>query len=207
MVLVILDRNDQAREIFKKLCRVCGLSGVVVEEPYKRGMPGQCHRYQLYGHAAANRFAQPRCVKCLVPHWTKDCERTKESGGRPSCCNCGQEHTANYGRCSVAPKPKPLKFKAINRTNPSVIKNLNGSQFPPLHQPNRPATKADSKNTSETAGRRISRPAPPLLTNGRSRFHGLSSNLYRRLTLGSYQVKRRVVPGPKRPHWGRTLIL
>ncbi|GBP37297.1 Nucleic-acid-binding protein from transposon X-element [Eumeta japonica] len=87
MVLVILERNDEAREIFKNLARVCGLSGVTPEEPYKRGMPSQCHRCQLYGHAAANCSAQPRCVKCLVPHWTKDCERNKESGGKPSC-NC-----------------------------------------------------------------------------------------------------------------------
>ncbi|GBP68577.1 Nucleic-acid-binding protein from transposon X-element [Eumeta japonica] len=91
MVLVILERNDEAREIFKNLARVCGLSGVTPEEPYKRGMPSQCHRCQLYGHAAANCFAQPRCVKCLVPHWTKDCERNKESGGKPSCCNCGRK--------------------------------------------------------------------------------------------------------------------
>ncbi|GBP87561.1 Nucleic-acid-binding protein from transposon X-element [Eumeta japonica] len=165
MVLVILNRNDQAKGIFKNLCSICGLSGVIVEAPYKRSIPSQCHRCQLYGHAAANCFAQPRRVKCLIPHWIKDWERTKESGGKPSCCNCGQKHTANYGECSVAPKPKPLKLKSINRTNLPVIKILNGSQFPPLHQPNHPATRADSKNPSETAGGRISRLALPPAVN------------------------------------------
>ncbi|GBP70964.1 Nucleic-acid-binding protein from transposon X-element [Eumeta japonica] len=160
MVLVVLERNDQAKEIFKNLCRVCSLSGVIVEAPYKRSMSSQCHRCQLYGNTAANFVAQPRCVKCLVPHWTKDCGRTKESGGKRSCCNCGQEHTANYGGCSAAPKPKPLKFKTINRANLPIIKHLNGNQFPPLAQPNCPATRADSKHPLETAGGWISRPAP-----------------------------------------------
>ncbi|GBP67556.1 hypothetical protein EVAR_98609_1 [Eumeta japonica] len=59
-------------------------------------------------HAAANCYAQPRCVKCKVPHWTKECERTKEAGEKPSCCNCGQSHTANYGGCPFAPKPRPV---------------------------------------------------------------------------------------------------
>ncbi|GBP26344.1 Nucleic-acid-binding protein from transposon X-element [Eumeta japonica] len=108
LVLAILERSDSARAIFKDLSNVCGLSGIAVEPPYRKGMPGQCHRCQLYGHAAANCHAQPRCVKCLVPHWTKDCERKKEAGGKPSCCNCGQEHTANYKGCPVAPKPKPV---------------------------------------------------------------------------------------------------
>ncbi|GBP35568.1 hypothetical protein EVAR_17430_1 [Eumeta japonica] len=55
---------------------VCGLSGIRVEAPHKKGGPGQCHRCQLYGHAAANCHADPRCVKCLVPHWTRECPRT-----------------------------------------------------------------------------------------------------------------------------------
>ncbi|GBP67583.1 hypothetical protein EVAR_98637_1 [Eumeta japonica] len=90
LVLAILESSDRAKDIFKDLGNVCGLSGIVVEPPYKKGMPGQCHRCQLYGHAASNCHAQPRCVKCLVPHCTKDCERKKEAGGKPSCCNCAR---------------------------------------------------------------------------------------------------------------------
>ncbi|GBP07581.1 Nucleic-acid-binding protein from transposon X-element [Eumeta japonica] len=70
-------------------------------------MPRQCHRCQLYGHAALNCHAQPRCVKCQMPHWTKECNRTKDAGDKPSCCNCSQKRTANYGGCP--PKPRPIK--------------------------------------------------------------------------------------------------
>ncbi|GBP87550.1 hypothetical protein EVAR_65171_1 [Eumeta japonica] len=67
---------------------------------------------KLYGHAAANCPAQPRWVKCLV-YWTKYCDRSKETGGKPACCNCGQKHTANYEGCPEAPKPN----KFLQRKN------------------------------------------------------------------------------------------
>ncbi|GBP48356.1 RNA-directed DNA polymerase from mobile element jockey [Eumeta japonica] len=89
------------------------------EAPYRKGMPGQCHRCQLYGHAALNCHAQPRCVKCPVPHWTKECNRTKDAGDEPSCCNYSQKHTANYGGCPRAPKPRPIKRTVIKRTDSS----------------------------------------------------------------------------------------
>ncbi|GBP59532.1 hypothetical protein EVAR_42438_1 [Eumeta japonica] len=47
-------RTEEAKNIFNNLNRVCGLSGIRVEAPHKKGGPGQCHRCQLYGHAAAN---------------------------------------------------------------------------------------------------------------------------------------------------------
>ncbi|GBP70344.1 hypothetical protein EVAR_48272_1 [Eumeta japonica] len=43
-VLAILERGDQPRDIFKKLYNLCGLSGVVAEDLYKSGKPGQYHR-------------------------------------------------------------------------------------------------------------------------------------------------------------------
>ncbi|GBP97270.1 hypothetical protein EVAR_49073_1 [Eumeta japonica] len=70
LVLAVLPRTEEAKNIFNNLNMVCGLSGIRVEAPQKGG-PGQCHRCQLYGHAAANCHADPRCVKCLVPHWTR----------------------------------------------------------------------------------------------------------------------------------------
>ncbi|GBP84375.1 Probable RNA-directed DNA polymerase from transposon BS [Eumeta japonica] len=70
LVLVILSKTDGATDIFKSLANVCGLFGIIVEAPYKRGIPGQCHRCQLYGHVVANCHAPPRCVKCLHSHWT-----------------------------------------------------------------------------------------------------------------------------------------
>ncbi|GBP70398.1 Nucleic-acid-binding protein from transposon X-element [Eumeta japonica] len=105
LVLAILPRTDESRLIFGKLSKVCGLSGVRVEAPRYRDGPGQYHRCQRNGHAAVNCHADPRCVKYLVPHRTRECSRTRESGEKPACVNCGQEHTVNYRWC-----PKALKF-------------------------------------------------------------------------------------------------
>ncbi|GBP43069.1 Nucleic-acid-binding protein from transposon X-element [Eumeta japonica] len=57
MVLAILDKSEKAKDIFKNLSKICGLSGIRAEAPYSRGMPGQCHRCQIYGHTAANCYA------------------------------------------------------------------------------------------------------------------------------------------------------
>ncbi|CAG9794518.1 unnamed protein product [Diatraea saccharalis] len=61
----------RARDIFKaKDLRVCGLTGVKVEPPHQRGTPGQCHRCQLYGHAATNCSAtsrMSRMYRCTGP--------------------------------------------------------------------------------------------------------------------------------------------
>ncbi|GBP51753.1 Nucleic-acid-binding protein from transposon X-element [Eumeta japonica] len=103
LVLVVLPRTEEAKNIFNNPNMVCGLSGIRVEAPHKKGGPGQCHRCQLYGHAAANCHADPRCVKCLVPHWTRECPRIRESGEKPSCVNCLQQHTANYRGMSESP--------------------------------------------------------------------------------------------------------
>ncbi|GBP95718.1 Nucleic-acid-binding protein from mobile element jockey [Eumeta japonica] len=51
LVLAVLPRIDEAKNIFNNLNRVCGLSGIRVEASHKKGGPGQCHRCQLYGHA------------------------------------------------------------------------------------------------------------------------------------------------------------
>ncbi|GBP11391.1 Nucleic-acid-binding protein from transposon X-element [Eumeta japonica] len=114
LVFAVLPRTEEAKNIFNNLNMVCGLSGIRVEAPHEKGGLGQCHRCQLYGHAAANCQADPRCVKCLVPHWTRECPRTRESGEKPSCVNCLQQHTANYRGC-----PKAPKFISHNRPNPN----------------------------------------------------------------------------------------
>ncbi|GBP82764.1 RNA-directed DNA polymerase from mobile element jockey [Eumeta japonica] len=52
LVLAVLHKSDTAKDIFKSPPRVCGLSGIIVEAPYRKSGPGQCFRCQLYGHAA-----------------------------------------------------------------------------------------------------------------------------------------------------------
>ncbi|GBP33578.1 hypothetical protein EVAR_28734_1 [Eumeta japonica] len=58
-VLAVLHKSDTAKDIFKSPPKVCGLSGIIVEAPYRKSGPGQCYRCQLYGHAAQNCYAQP----------------------------------------------------------------------------------------------------------------------------------------------------
>ncbi|GBP67549.1 Nucleic-acid-binding protein from transposon X-element [Eumeta japonica] len=138
LVLAILNKTDGATDIFKNLANVCGLSGITVEAPYKKGIPGQCHRCQLYGHAATNCHAPPRCVKCLDPHWTKECSRTRDSEGKPACCNCGSDHTANSGGCPAAPKPKPKSSYNKNITKVhQTSRPLDASHFPALNSRNK----------------------------------------------------------------------
>ncbi|GBP53395.1 hypothetical protein EVAR_48147_1 [Eumeta japonica] len=106
LVLAILERSERTREIFINISNICELCGIVVDATYREKMPGQCHRCQLHEYAEAKYYAQPRCVKCLVPHWAKDCEHTRESGDKPSCRNYGQYHKAYYRGCLEEPKSK-----------------------------------------------------------------------------------------------------
>ncbi|GBP84506.1 Nucleic-acid-binding protein from transposon X-element [Eumeta japonica] len=139
--------TTENRRRFGNLSKVCGLLGIRVEAPRNRGGPGQCRSCQRYGHAAANCHADPRCVKCLVPHWTRECPRTRESGEKPECVNCGQLHTANYRGCPKAPKfspPKQYKRRENNRPSRApeglIQKDEN---FPELKaKPSRSATAA-----------------------------------------------------------------
>ncbi|GBP67593.1 Nucleic-acid-binding protein from transposon X-element [Eumeta japonica] len=173
LVLAVLPRTEEAKNIFNQLNKVCGLSGIRVEAPHKKGGPGQCHRCQLYGHAAANCHANPRCVKCLVPHWTRECPLTRESGEKPSCVNCGQQHTANYRGCPKAPKFNPHN-RPKNRpvAPPRDLNNfpeLPGHKPSPQAAPSRPASNPWSKSkptlppraAPEPSGEAVRR-APPV---------------------------------------------
>ncbi|CAK1596938.1 unnamed protein product [Parnassius mnemosyne] len=106
LCLVILDLSPEGKEIYN-IRRICNLTGITVEAPRNRGIVGQCHRCQLYGHSAKNCYAKPRCVKCLGDHGTPECTRTPESEGPPSCVLCGEAgHPANYRGCTKAPRRK-----------------------------------------------------------------------------------------------------
>ncbi|GBP44296.1 hypothetical protein EVAR_27253_1 [Eumeta japonica] len=62
LVLAVLHKSDNAKDIFKTPRKACSLSDITVEAPYKKSGPGQCFRCQLYGHACLNCYAQPRCI-------------------------------------------------------------------------------------------------------------------------------------------------
>ena len=104
-VLVILDLSPEGKKIFN-VHSICYLTGLRVEPPRNRGLVGQCHRCQLYGHSARNCNARPRCVKCLGDHGTADCPRkVPDPAVPPSCVLCEtQGHPANYRGCPRAPR-------------------------------------------------------------------------------------------------------
>lgn len=78
----------------------------------------QCFRCQHFGHAARNCNLLPRCVKCTGDHPTKDCIK-KDRSTPAHCCNCGEEHPANYPKC-------PERQKYIEK-----LRNSNKQVAPP----------------------------------------------------------------------------
>ncbi|GBP88720.1 Probable RNA-directed DNA polymerase from transposon BS [Eumeta japonica] len=172
LVLAVLPRTEEAKNIFNNLNRVCGLSDIRVEAPHEKGGPGQCHRCQLYGHAAANCHADPRCMKCLVPHWTRKCPRTPESREQPSCINCGQQYTANHRGCPKAPKfisqnrPNPNKPKSsCHRGRSGTIWKSSAASHqcrPPLPRPRAPHRLETTSKRYQSAQNRGIYPIPPL---------------------------------------------
>ncbi|GBP70183.1 RNA-directed DNA polymerase from mobile element jockey [Eumeta japonica] len=58
--------------------------------------------------------------------------------GKPACCNCGSDHTANYGGCPAAPKPKPKSSYNKNSTKVhQTSRPLDVSHFPALNSGNK----------------------------------------------------------------------
>ncbi|GBP36084.1 Probable RNA-directed DNA polymerase from transposon BS [Eumeta japonica] len=67
----------------------------------------QYHRFQLlqlstYEHAALNCHAQSRSVKCPVPHWTKECNRTKDAARDTTRWECPQPTSVPRSAGTVA---------------------------------------------------------------------------------------------------------
>jgi len=59
--------------------------------------PWQCFKCQRFHHNAISCKNAPRCVACSGAHNVKDC--SAQGSRSPLCCNCGGQHTANYGGC------------------------------------------------------------------------------------------------------------
>ncbi|GBP83890.1 hypothetical protein EVAR_36538_1 [Eumeta japonica] len=121
LVLAILNKTDGATDIFKKLANVCGLSGITVEAPYKKGIPGQCHRCQLYGHAATNCHAPPRGNK-----QTARTVPTKPTGSK-------NFHPAPAPKENQWKNPLPWTDRVLQRRNSTVLQTdaqLQSDRYP-----------------------------------------------------------------------------
>ncbi|GBP64562.1 hypothetical protein EVAR_89608_1 [Eumeta japonica] len=96
--------DQETKRSFYRIKAVCSLSGVKVEQPHKKSIPGQCFNCQMYGHSSKNCFQRARCVKCLGDHGTA-ATRNKDTDGPPACVLYKSSgHTANYLGCPRAPE-------------------------------------------------------------------------------------------------------
>jgi hypothetical protein len=60
----------------------------------------QCHKCQVWGHAASNCHANPKCLKCAKDHLTSDCSLKLEVPEDQKLLKC-QGHLANSTSCDV----------------------------------------------------------------------------------------------------------
>ncbi|GBP31284.1 hypothetical protein EVAR_31409_1 [Eumeta japonica] len=109
------DLNNTTKHSFYNIKAVCSLTGIKVDQPHKKSIPGQCFNCQFYGHSSENYFQRARCVKCLGDHGTAASTRNKDTDGPPAGVLCKSSgHTANYLGCPLSSK---RKINTINNNN------------------------------------------------------------------------------------------
>lgn len=86
-------------------------SVISVEMQKSNGQPVQCYNCQCFGHSAKHCGANPRCLKCAANHDTRNCLKTKNTPAK--CCNCTQDHPANYSKCECRPPPRKIIKKTF----------------------------------------------------------------------------------------------
>lgn len=74
---------------------LCGLTVKVETYNTPKG-PLQCRQCQRFGHTKRNCGHTPRCVACGAEHASGSCVTGKDE---VRCCNCAENHTANYRGC------------------------------------------------------------------------------------------------------------
>lgn len=90
----------------KRFRQIKYISNCVVEiKKYQaRNLFGtQCFRCQGFGHSSKNCNLTPRCVKCTESHLTSQCTK-KDRTQLAQCCNCNENHPANYRNCKERQK-------------------------------------------------------------------------------------------------------
>lgn len=83
---------------------------VEVDALRKNKLLVQCKKCQSFGHSQNYCGKEPRCVKCVGKHLTKDCTKVKEDPAK--CVLCGEAHPANYRGCMVAKELQKMKNKS-----------------------------------------------------------------------------------------------
>lgn len=89
--LIILVKDEVTTEIYE----ITELFHMKIKiESYKKSGPSQCFACQHFGHGSSKCDNLPRCVKCAGNHNASDCKKLPDQ--EPTCCNCGEKHTANF---------------------------------------------------------------------------------------------------------------
>lgn len=73
------------------------LQFIITWEKYRSKKVTQCYHCQNFGHGMRNCSNSSHCVKCLEPHLTEDCTKSREE--TPRCVNCQGKHPVNYSKC------------------------------------------------------------------------------------------------------------
>ncbi|GFU59153.1 nucleic-acid-binding protein from transposon X-element [Trichonephila clavipes] len=97
---VFLGKNPDNKCIYN-LKELCSMK-IEVDTMRRKFGPAQCYRCQGFFHSSRFCTRNPKCVK---PHLTKDCTKTREE--EPTCCHCQGNHPANYTGCPRNPLNKP----------------------------------------------------------------------------------------------------
>lgn len=96
MYMETLPSDPASKEIFQ----LQSLFGITIRvEAYKKTGPAQYFNCQGFGHSSVHCGHSARCVKCGGQYLIKSYSKTPDQA--PKCCNCGEEHIANYRKCPV----------------------------------------------------------------------------------------------------------
>lgn len=97
---VALKKEGNAAEIHKLTTMFHAVISVETYRPPAR--PLQCMNCQQFTHGSARCGLQKVCSFCGEAGHARDtCQRLGIPGAKPSCYNCGGEHSARYAKCPV----------------------------------------------------------------------------------------------------------
>ncbi|KAF0746880.1 Uncharacterized protein FWK35_00026444 [Aphis craccivora] len=101
---------------------------IVVEKPFPRKGPPQCHRCMSYGHTQGYCNHVPRCIRCGEEHSSNECTMSPESPAK--CALCQGSHPANYKGCPAYKKlnNRPFRREPFISTLPNLIQTFLNSR-------------------------------------------------------------------------------
>lgn len=121
-------RNDEDVDRVFSITDILG-TRVEILSIRKNKLVPQCKKCQAYGHTQRYCAKQPRCVRCTGFHYTKDCDKPKDT--QPRCIHCGKNHPANYRGCIVAKEIQKLSDKQAKKVSlperPQRINQVSGN--------------------------------------------------------------------------------